>query len=152
MDDDKQALEKTVRRGRHTRSASNGGARNVKQLQKSIIADAKFHKKLKKVNRKRLGFTNKLAIWLIFVMIVSLAMGFYLAVESIAMQYTGALVCFTACVAPLDTCLAIVIAKVVDKSKAENLGPDGTGISFAAAQATNFNDSTDKNLNNSPAI
>lgn len=136
----------------HKGFTSNKGTRSLKEKQKFLMSDAKFKKKLKKVNHKKIGFTNKLAIWLIIVLMISLIMGFYLAIKSIEMQYTGALICFTACVAPLDTCLAIVIAKVVDKSKAENLGADGTGISFAAAQAVNFKEYIDENLNNSPPI
>lgn len=132
--------------------SQNTGSRDIKQKQKMAISNAKFNKKLRKTNAKKIGFTNKLAIWLIIVLMISLLMGFYLAIKSIEMQYTGALVCFTACVAPLDTCLAIVIAKVVDKSKAENLGADGTGISFAAAQASRFKTDTDENLTNSPPI
>lgn len=136
----------------NSKRSQNNGTRDLKQKQKIAIANAKFNKKLRNKNAKKIGFTNKLAIWLIIVLMISLLMGFYLAIKSIEMQYTGALVCFTACVAPLDTCLAIVIAKVVDKSKAENLGADGTGISFAAAQATRFKTDSDENLINSPPI
>lgn len=119
-------------------SASNKGSRVAIDEKKAMLENAKFKKKLHKVNSKKLGFTNKLAVCLVIIMVASLMMGFYLAIKSIEMQYTGALVCWSCVIAPLDTCLGIVLVKVVDKSKAENLGPDGTGISFAAAQAANF--------------
>lgn len=114
--------------------------RTESQIKKEKIQNAKFDKKLQNASKKSLGFTNKLAISLVIIMIMTIFMGFSLAVYSIHCQYTGALACFTICVTPLDTCLGLVLCKVVDKSKAENLGADGTGIAYAAAQAKNFAD------------
>ena len=52
-------------------------------------------------------------------------------------------------VAPLDACLGIVLARVVEKSRAENLGPGGVGISYAAAQATAFAENVSEKYQNS---
>lgn len=103
---------------------------------KEQIADAKFEKKLKKLTKKKTGFTNTLAIYLILLLTLTLGLGFYLALESIRAQYTGALICWTAVLSPLDACLGIVLMKIVDKSKAENIS-NGTGISYALAMAEN---------------
>lgn len=86
-------------------------------------------------------------------------MGFYLAVQSIKYNYTGALICFTATITPLDAALSFVLGKIVDKNKAENTGGNGDGIAFAAAKASGFmkdnvNSSTCTTINetNSPEI
>ena len=39
---------------------------------------------------------------------------------------------------PIGTAISIVIVRIVDKSRAENTGPDGEGIKYAAAKASNF--------------
>lgn len=101
---------------------------------KEQIADAKFEKKLKKLTKKKLGFTNTLAIYLILLLTLTLGLGFYLALESIKAQYTGALICWSCVVGPLDACLGIVLVRVVDKSRAENTS-NGTGVSYALAMA-----------------
>lgn len=101
---------------------------------KEQIADAKFEKKLKKLTKKKIGFTNTLAIYLILLLTLSLGLGFYLAMQSIESQYTGALVCWSVVVAPLDSCLGIVLVRIVDKSRAENTS-NGTGVSYALAMA-----------------
>lgn len=103
---------------------------------KEQIADAKFEKKLKKLTKKKIGFTNTLAIYLVLLLTLTLGLGFYLALESIRAQYTGALICWTAVLSPLDACLGVVLMKIVDKSKAENIS-NGTGISYALAMAEN---------------
>lgn len=103
---------------------------------KEQLADAKFEKKLKKLTKKKIGFTNTLAIYLILLLTLTLGLGFYLALESIRAQYTGALICWTAVLSPLDACLGVVLMKIVDKSKAENTS-NGTGISYALAMAEN---------------
>lgn len=103
---------------------------------KEQIADAKFEKKLKKLTKKKIGFTNTLAIYLVLLLTLTLGLGFYLALESIRAQYTGALICWSAVLSPLDACLGIVLMKIVDKSKAENTS-NGTGISYALAMAEN---------------
>lgn len=102
---------------------------------KEQIADAKFEKKLKKLTKKKLGFTNTLAVYLVLLLTLTLGLGFYLALESIQAQYTGALICWSCVVGPLDACLGIVLVRVVDKSRAENTGADGAGISYALAMA-----------------
>ena len=106
----------------------------------------KFFKHLKKI-----GFTNRLSVYIIFVIFVTILMGFYLALKSIESDYLGSLVCFTAAIAPLDTALSIVLSRVVDKNKAENTGGNGDGITFAAAQASNFIQDNDYDIN-SPMI
>ena len=68
----------------------------------------------------RLGFTNCLAVLLVLLLFVGLAGGFVLAVLSIKYQYTGALACWTVVFTPIGTAVSIVIARIVDKSRAEN--------------------------------
>lgn len=64
--------------------------------------------------------------------------GFYLAVKSIATGYTGALTCWTVVFTPIGTACSIVLARIVDKSRAENTSADGEGIKYAAAKANRF--------------
>lgn len=104
--------------------------------------------KKKKQNRflkhlKSLGFTNRLAIYILIFLAAGLAGGFYLAVKSITYGFNGSLLCWTVVFTPLGTVSAAVIGRVVDKSKHENLAADGTGLSFAAAQARGFIRDTD---------
>lgn len=115
-----------------------GGRRLVDTDTKEAINAAKLEKKIRKLTKRKLGFTNKLAIYLVLLLTFSLILGFYLALESIKAQYTGALICWSCVVAPLDACLGIVLARVVEKSRAENLGPNGVGIAYSAAQAAQF--------------
>lgn len=95
---------------------------------------------MKKMRRhfSSLGFTNRLALYLILFLAAGLLGGFYLAVRSIGTGYTGSLLCWTVVFTPIGTAVSVVIGKVVDKSKAENTGADGTGIKFAQAQAAGF--------------
>ena len=85
----------------------------------------------------RLGFTNCLAVLLVLLLFVGLAGGFVLAVLSIKYQYTGALACWTVVFTPIGTAVSIVLVRIVDKSRAENTGPGGEGIKYAAAKASN---------------
>lgn len=117
---------------------SNGGRHLADTDSKNAINAAKLEKKIRKLTKRKIGFTNKLAIYLVLLLTFSLVLGFYLALESIKAQYTGALICWSCVVAPLDACLGIVLARVVEKSRAENLGPNGEGIAYAAAQASQF--------------
>ena len=88
--------------------------------------------------RRRLGFTNTLALLLVLLLACGLAGGFLLAVMSIRHSYTGALACYTVVFTPIGTALGVVLGKIVDKSRAENTGPDGAGIIFAKAEASGF--------------
>ena len=106
----------------------------------------------KKVQKKKRGFTDKMAISLIALLSFGLLLGYDLAVKSIYAQYMGALACYTAVFCPVGTAISIVLAKVVDKNKSENMGSDGTGITFASAQANNFKTDVDEVFDNSPAI
>ena len=100
-----------------------------------------------------LGFTNCLGICLVALLAAGLAGGFYLAVLSIRHQYTGALACWTVVFTPIGTALSVVLARIVDKSRAENTGADGEGIKFAAAKAVGFQQSEDSSYNvDSPPI
>lgn len=85
-----------------------------------------------------LGFTNRLALYIMLFLAIGLAGGFYLAVRSIAYGYTGSLLCWTVVFTPIGTACSIVLSKIVDKSKAENTGADGEGIKYASAKANNF--------------
>ena len=88
--------------------------------------------------RQRLGFTNTLALLLVILLFLGLAGGFLLAVMSIRHSYTGALACYTVVFTPIGTALGVVLGKIVDKSRAENTGPEGKGVVFAAAEADGF--------------
>ena len=90
---------------------------------------------------KRLGFTNTLALLLVMLLFLGLAGGFLLAVLSIRYSYTGALACYTVVFTPISTALSVVLARVVDKNRAENTGADGKGVVFAKAEAAGFQDS-----------
>lgn len=63
---------------------------------------------------------------------------FFLAVLSIKYQYTGALACWTVVFTPIGTAVGIVLGKIVDKNRAENVSGNGDGITFASAQAKGF--------------
>lgn len=107
----------------------------------------------RQTRRKRIGFTNWLAIFLLLFLTAGLAGGFYLAVLSIKYQYTGALMCWTVVFTPIGTMIGIVINSVVNKNKAENTAGNGDGITFAAAQASGFVENpTGAVVTNSPPI
>lgn len=131
------------------KSGNYKGSRIKGKDQKDLINEIKFRKKLKK---KGIGFTNSMAVYILALLTIGLLMGFILAWRSIDMQYMGALACFTVCFTPIGTACSIVLAKVVDKNKSENMGSDGMGITFAAAQANNFKSDADELFDNSPAI
>lgn len=101
------------------------------------MSDKKKKKKHKSRIRKHLssiGFTNRLAVYLVAFLLLGLLLGFALAVMSIAAQYMGQLLCYTVVFTPIGTACSIVLNSIVNKSKAENTSGDGTGIKFAAAQ------------------
>lgn len=85
-----------------------------------------------------LGFTNRYAIYLLLVLVAGIAGGFYLAVMSIRHQYIGALACWTVVFTPIGTAIGVVLGKIVDKNRAENVSGTGDGITFASAQAKGF--------------
>ena len=87
--------------------------------------------KNRRLDKSRMGFTNRLAIYMLLFLAAGLLGGFYLALKSIATGYTGALMCWTVVFTPIGTAVSLVIGKVVDKSKAENTGGNGDGIKFA---------------------
>lgn len=103
-----------------------------------------------KKRKKRMGFTNRLAIYLLLFLVLGLLGGFYLAVLSIRYQYTGALMCWTVVFTPIGTAVSIVIGAVVNKNKAENTSATGDGIIYAKAQAMGFVEEND--FSNSPPI
>lgn len=96
-----------------------------------------------------LGFTNRLAIYILLFLAAGLAGGFYLALRSIITGYTGALMCWTVVFTPIGTACSIVLSKIVHKSEVENSSADGEGIKYATAKANNFGVAEDIN---SPAI
>ena len=69
---------------------------------------------------KEIGFTNRLAIYILFFLLIGLIGGFILALKSIENDYLGSLLCWTVVFTPIGTAVSIAISKVVDKSKAEN--------------------------------
>jgi hypothetical protein len=96
-----------------------------------------------------LGFTNRLAIYILLFLAAGLAGGFYLALRSIVTGYTGALMCWTVVFTPIGTACSIVLSRIVHKSETENTSADGDGIKYATAKANNFGVVED---NKSPAI
>ena len=96
--------------------------------------------------KKKLGHTDKLSLYILIVICVTILMGFYLAIQSIRYNYTGALICFTAAIAPLDAALSFVLGKIVDKNKAENMSGNGDGIKFVAAQASMAAEQNNSNI------
>lgn len=95
-----------------------------------------------------LGFTNRLAVYLLLFLVAGLAGGFLLAVLSIKHQYSGALACWTVVFTPVGTAVGIVLGKIVDKNREENTGADGEGVKYAAAKAAGFTQGS----SNSPPI
>lgn len=87
------------------------------------------------MKKKSIGFTNKLAIFVLVFLAAGMVGGFYLALASIENQYMGALACWTVAFSPIGTAVSIVLGKIVDKSKAENMGGNGDGIVYATAIA-----------------
>lgn len=84
---------------------------------------------------ERLGFTNCLAVLLVFLLLIGLVGGFLLAVLSIKYQYTGALACWTVVFTPIGTAISIVLVRIVDKSRAENTSADGEGINVRSRKS-----------------
>jgi len=101
-----------------------------------------------KSKKKKIGFSNRLAIYVLIFLAAGLSGGFYLALKSIETGYTGALMCWTVVFTPIGTATSLVLSNVVKKSTIENTGPNGEGIVYAAAQASGFVEDFD----NSPKI
>lgn len=85
-----------------------------------------------------LGFSNRLALYIILFLAAGLAGGFYLALKSIQYNYAGALACWTIVFTPIGTAASIVLSQIVRKSTIENSSADGEGIKYAAAKANGF--------------
>lgn len=79
---------------------------------------------------KKIGFTNRLAVYMLLFLFFGLVGGFYLAVISIHNEYMGSLLCWTVVFTPIGTATSLAISRVVDKSKAENTAG---GIKFETA-------------------
>ena len=105
---------------------------------------------------KSLGFTNRLAVYILLFLAAGLAGGFYLALESIKYGYTGALMCWTCVFTPIGTAVSIAISRVVEKNRDENTSANGDGITYASAMAKGFvkedQESTDDDGGVSPPI
>ena len=86
----------------------------------------------------KLGFSNRLALYVILFLAVGLAGGFILAWRSITYGYTGALACWSVCFTPIGTAASVVLSKIVHKSEVENSSADGEGIKYAIAKANGF--------------
>ena len=111
------------------------------------------HVKKKPGHFARLGFTNRLAIYIMLFLAIGLAGGFYLALKSITTGYTGALMCWTVVFTPIGTACRIVLSKIVHKSEVENSSAQGEGIKYAMAKANNFStNSSEMSSIDSPPI
>lgn len=86
------------------------------------------------------GFTDSMALKLVRILILTIVLSFILSVLSIRYQYLGPLACWTACIAPLQVGLSIVLSAVVNKNKAENTSADGDGIRYRQIIGTNGED------------
>lgn len=102
--------------------------------------------------RRRMGNTDKLAFLLVFILALGLAGGFVLAVLSIRHQYSGPLACWTVVFTPIGTALSVVLARVVEKNRAENTSATGEGVKYAAALAAGFQEDAGGASENSPPI
>lgn len=100
----------------------------------------------------RMGFTNRLAIYILIFLAVGLSGGFLLACKSIETGYTGALACWTVGFTPLGTATSVALSRIVDKNKAENVGGNGDGITFASAKAKDFVQTDESVSKDSPPI
>ena len=80
------------------------------------IREHKFLKHLDKI-----GFSNRLSLYILFFLFIGLVGGFYLAIKSIQSGYLGSLLCWTVVFTPIGTMASVAVGKVVDKSKAENI-------------------------------
>lgn len=105
-----------------------------------------------KSKRPRLGFSNRLALYVMLFLAAGLAGGFFLAILSIKYQYTGALMCWTVVFTPIGTAVSLIPHFVVHKSTVENSGADGEGIKYATAKARNFCEGSVEGSEESPAI
>ena len=99
---------------------------------------------------KKLGFTNRYAVYLLLLLVAGLVGGFILAYLSIRAQYVGALACWTVVFTPIGTGVTIVLGKTVDKSKAENTGGNGDGIKYALAMMSGAQDAADEGVDDFP--
>jgi len=97
-----------------------------------------------------LGFTNRLAIYILLFLAAGLAGGFVLAWRSITYGYTGALACWSIVFTPIGTVAGIVLQKIVHKSEVENSSAEGDGIKYAIARAQGF--AQDDGCEESPSI
>lgn len=70
--------------------------------------------------KKKIGFTDTLAVFCVGLLAVGLMMAYKLGVMSIEADYMGALACFTVVFTPIGTMLGITLTAVVNKNKAEN--------------------------------
>lgn len=101
-------------------------------------------RKQKKPNRllehmKTMGFTNRLSVYSLCFLLVSIVLGFVLAMYSVMKSYTAPLVVYTACVAPIGSLISISIGFSIKKSEKENIAG---GIKYDLAMA-NLTASTD---------
>lgn len=92
----------------------------------------------RKKKRQSIGFTNKLALYLMLFLAAGLAGGFILAWKSIEFQYMGALACFTVVFTPVGTAIGIVLNSIVRKSEHENTSADGEGIATPLQRRRDF--------------
>ena len=86
---------------------------------------AKVKKKKEKTHRflqhlEKIGFSNRLAVYVLLFLLIGLIGGFVLAYFSITRDYLGALACWTIVFTPIGTATSICLSRIVDKSKAEN--------------------------------
>lgn len=95
------------------------------------MANKKKNRLLKHL--KSIGFTNRLSLYSLGFLMISIVLGFILAVMSINHETNFALAAYTCSVAPIGTFVSIAIGKSIDKSKFENTSG---GVKYEMALAS----------------
>lgn len=103
------------------------------------------------VHLKSIGFTNRLAIYSLMFLFISIILGFILAMFSVIKSYTAALLVYTACVGPIGSLISISIGRTVEKSRAENCA-NGIVYETAMMNISNSDKSNDETVPDDFAI
>lgn len=92
----------------------------MEEEKEEVLEEEKKEKRRLLKHLDKIGFSNRLSLYILLFLFIGLIGGFYLAIKSIQANYLGTLVCWTVVFTPIGTMASVAIGKVVDKSKAEN--------------------------------